>query len=126
MSSGREQTWLLPTDLSAVIEARDHVADVCAGLPVEDSDVARLLVTELVANALQHGSGEVVLVVAREGRAVRVEVLDGNPAMPAPTRQRSLAERGWGLQLVEGLANSWGALPREDGQPGKRVWFTLS
>lgn len=98
---------------------------VSRGLPAHRVDVARLLVSELVTNALQHGSGEVVLVVVRDGEGLRVEVHDGSTVMPVVTESFSLMERGWGLQLVAALASSWGVVPRDDGHPGKQVWFAL-
>jgi len=121
------QAWRLPSELIAVREARQHVADACQDLPVETVDDARLLVTELVANALTHGSGAVHLVVARDAEGgLRVEVLDEGLDLPAVAEPRSLPERGSGLRLVEALASSWGVAPRTGGQVGKRVWFTLT
>ena len=59
--------WVLPSDLTAARLARGHVVGACRGMSTEKVDVARLLVSELVANAIQHGSGIVLLVVARDG-----------------------------------------------------------
>lgn len=109
----------------SVVEARGLVGGVCRGMPVDHVEVARLLVSELVTNALQHGSGEVVLVVVRAGEALRVEVHDESLAMPVLTERSSLTERGWGLWLVASMASSWGVVPRDDGLPGKLVWFAL-
>jgi anti-sigma regulatory factor (Ser/Thr protein kinase) len=95
-------------------------------MPTGHVEVARLLASELVTNAVQHGLGEVVLVVARRGDGLRVEVHDGSPVLPALTEHSSLMERGWGLRLVAALASTWGAGPRDDGQSGKLVWFTLA
>ena len=92
--------------------------------PTEKVDIARLLVTELVANAVQHASGAVVLAVAREVGGVRVEVYDESPDMPVVLEPESLMEHGAGLPLVAALASNWGAASRE-GQAGKRVWFVL-
>jgi anti-sigma regulatory factor (Ser/Thr protein kinase) len=95
-------------------------------MPPETVNTARLRVTELVANALQHGSGVVVLLVAREDARVRVQVEDESPDVPVvlePTQP--WPEHGAGMRLVAALADSWGVAPRVDGQPGKRVWFTL-
>lgn len=95
-------------------------------MPTGNVEVARLLVSELVTNAVQHGGGEVVLVVARRGDGLRVEVHDASPVMPVLAERSSLMERGWGLRLVAELATTWGTAPRDDGQPGKQVWFTLA
>ena len=119
------QAWVLPTDLSAASQARDHVARACAGLPEETVYTARLLVTELVSNAVIHGRGKVLLTVARDGAGVRVEVHDESPRPPLVVHRSPMAEHGAGLRLVSALAGSWGTEPLTDGQPGKRVWFTL-
>lgn len=126
MGSDRSRAWVLPPDLVVVGEARRLVADACGDLPLAKVDDARLLVTELVANAVQHGSGDVLLIVARAGAGVRVEVVDEGLELPVITESRPLMERGAGLRLVEALASSWGVAERVDGEPGKRVWFALT
>lgn len=123
LGSSSEYTWTLPPESSSVSAARELVVGVCRGVSTEHVEVARLLVSELVTNALQHGSGELTLVVMRDGEGLRVEVHDGSRVMPVLTESPSLRERGWGLRLVAALASSWGAVPRDEGQPGKQVWF---
>lgn len=98
----------------------------CDGLPDERVDTARLLVTELVANAVIHGRGDVLLTVARDRTTLRVEVSDGSTARPVLVDGSALRESGAGLRLVDALATRWGAGTRTDGRPGKSVWFTLS
>ena len=127
MDSGSANMWVLPSDLTAARLARGHVVDACRGMSTEKVDVARLLVSELVANAVLHGSGIVLLVVARDGDGgVRVYVDDENPDPPVVVEPRSLMEHGAGMRLVATLADNWGVEPRGDGQPGKRVWFALA
>jgi anti-sigma regulatory factor (Ser/Thr protein kinase) len=118
--------WALPPDLTAARLARLYVVDACRGMPTEKLDVARLLVTELVANAQLHGSGTVILVVAREGEGVRVHVDDDSPHMPVVMEPQSLQEHGAGMRLVAALSDSWGVATRDGGLPGKRVWFALA
>ena len=88
-------------------------------------DIARLLVTELVSNAVLHAGGTVLLAVARDRDGLRVEVIDESPYLPVLLQSRSLSEHGNGLRLVAALATSWGTGPRNDSRPGKRVWFAL-
>ena len=86
----------------------------------------RLLVTEVVTNGVRHGSerGPVtVLVLVRED-AVRVEVSDcgrgfSPPDAPMP---RDDGSGGWGLQLLDRVAHSWGV--RVNGMTC--VWFELA
>src|SRR5207248_10404928 len=80
---------------------------------------AALMVSELVTNAVLHGTGAITLRIDVEANAVRVEVADdGNVAVeptPAPG-----AHGGWGLRIVEQLADEWGII---DGST--KVWFRL-
>ena len=125
MGSGLASTWVLPSDLTAARVAREHVFDACRGVHPAKVVIARLLVTELVANALLHGSGTVHLGVARDGEGMRVDVYDESPEPPVVVEGRSLPEHGMGMRLVVAMADSWGVAPRGDGRPGKRVWFAL-
>ena len=81
-----------------------------------------LIVSELVTNAVAHGSGEVGVRVVLDGRMVRLEVTDG-----ARDREPVLVPRasavdpnyGRGLRLVTGLADQWGWDRLDD---AKTVW----
>jgi two-component sensor histidine kinase len=75
---------------------------------------ARLLVTELVTNAFQHGRGQISLTVHSDAAGLRAQVDDEG----AITRTRS---EGFGLRFVEKLADAWGYEPERS-----RVWFTLA
>jgi hypothetical protein len=82
------------------------------------------LTSELVTNALQHGEGEVELVIRIDGR-LRVEVYDQAPTMPRQLEESPLADLGRGLMLVERLSARWGA-ELLDPCGKKRVWFELA
>lgn len=125
LDSDVANSWVLPSDPTAARVARGHVFDACRGVHPAKVDVASLLASELVANAVLHGSGTVQLVVARNGDGIRVEVEDENPDPPVVVALRSLPEHGMGMRLVVAMADRWGAAPRGDGHPGKRVWFEL-
>jgi anti-sigma regulatory factor (Ser/Thr protein kinase) len=100
------------------------------GLPL---DPARLVVAELAANAVLHGrvpgrSFRLTLSVAAD-RTLRVEVTDTRGGQ-WPTRARAAveepaepAESGYGLLLVEELADRWGV--RAGPVPCKTVWAEL-
>jgi anti-sigma regulatory factor (Ser/Thr protein kinase) len=91
-------------------------------------DIA-LLVSELVTNSVRHGgAGEddvLELAAFREGERLRVEVTDWGPGFDGDARPRlpTDAEGGWGLVLVERLADRWGV--ERDGD-ATVVWFELS
>ena len=84
-----------------------------------------LLVSEVVTNAVLHGGADICLELSvLRSHAVRVEVFDSSPELPELQTTTPLErESGRGLQLVDALANTWGARPRGD---GKIVWFDLS
>jgi anti-sigma regulatory factor (Ser/Thr protein kinase) len=84
----------------------------------------RLLVTELVANSVKHADAEhIALKVVVGSRAVLVEVADEGPGFqPTGRLEDQDQSSGWGLFLVDRLADRWG-VARE--HRGTRVWFEL-
>jgi two-component sensor histidine kinase len=89
--------------------------------PATVADV-RLLVSELVTNSVRHGDGETITVHIDMERAgtLRCEVIDdGGGFVPRGRDDRLVG--GWGLDLVEQIAESWGV--REG---STHVWFELS
>jgi anti-sigma regulatory factor (Ser/Thr protein kinase) len=87
--------------------------------------VLELLTSELVTNAVKHGSTDpheaILLSAQKQNGAVRVEVCDeGLTRFDADPDGTDLMEPGGnGLVLVEALATRWGVA---QGQP-KCVWF---
>jgi signal transduction histidine kinase len=109
----------------AAAEARQAISKLRVDLDPPLMETLRLLVTELITNSVRHtAASELTLRVAIGSSAVLTEVADDGPGFD----QDSLAEHagdadtGWGLFLVQRLANSWGV--KHDG-PSKRVWFEL-
>lgn len=83
-------------------------------------EVAMLLTSELVTNAIVHAGTDLVVTVGRDGDKARVAVRDEE--VTPPRRHEPSLRGGRGLALVESLAASWGTFPY--GQ-GKAVWFEL-
>jgi anti-sigma regulatory factor (Ser/Thr protein kinase) len=86
----------------------------------------RLLVSELVANAIKHGGAadaSIFLSVEQVGTTLRVAVEDTGPFFTsAPTeRPAQDATSGRGLYLLTALADRWGVERRD----GNRAWFEL-
>lgn len=105
--------------------ARTYAAAACGGWPHELVEVVRVVTSELVTNAVVHGSGDVLLDVRSDAGAVRVSVADGGETMPrAPEGDDHAAESGRGLVMVAELTDAWGvSAPR--GSSGKTVWAEL-
>lgn len=100
---------------------RDHLTAV-AGLEL---DSVVLATSEVVANALLHGEGRVMVEVRPSPDGVRVEVTDRGSGRPRLRRHHGEDdESGRGLHIVEMVTSRWGVTPSTPG-PGKTVWFEL-
>jgi anti-sigma regulatory factor (Ser/Thr protein kinase) len=115
---------LEPT-LAAPAEARRAVRTALgSGLPRETTDLAELLTSELVTNAIRHGTGSVTLVMNCADGVLAISVSDDDPTMPLVQPDEPLAAGGRGVRMVQRMAQEWGVTARESG-PGKVVWFRL-
>ena len=103
--------------------ARDLVRDTLR--PGEWRDDVLLVVSELVTNALLHGTGRPLLRMVGTATEVRIEVHDDNPTLPRV--RESGPDGGWGLPLVSRLTTGWGAYPDSAGGAGagKVVWCQM-
>ena len=114
----------LPGDPHAAAKARRALSTLRSDIDPPLMETLRLLVTELVTNSVKHASAETVVLKVLVGRSsVWTEVTDEGPGFEpggtgAPRHDRS----GWGLFLVERLAQRWGV--NHDGA-GTKVWFEL-
>ncbi|MBG7698871.1 ATP-binding protein [Streptomyces sp. MC1] len=111
-------------DLRAVPEARRELRALLRhwGKPGR-SEIAELLTSELVTNALVHTDDDAVLTAVVDPGALRVEVRDfvaRRPELHAPDTDDDT--HGRGLLLVQSLADDWGVRPHG---VGKSVWFEL-
>lgn len=117
---------LLDAGPTAASEARAAVGalDGRAGAGVLDD--VRLLLSEVVTNAVRHSGSpagaKIALTVSVAGGRVRAEVTDrGRGFEPAPRDLPRLESGGWGLHVVDRLADRWGV---DRGQT-VRVWFEV-
>lgn len=122
-SSTHTVAWSLPSNSSSVPRARRLTR---ARLSAWDlgglSDVAELLVSELVTNALCHAAGTVRLSLSFEDGLLRCEVEDADTTVPQVRDVKMYDEGGRGLHLLDMLSCCWGST-RTAG--GKIVWFEL-
>ena len=125
MSSYTARLDLRPV-VASVPLARHVTLDLLRGWrSVHDLDDAALLVSELVSNVVDHVRDESVLTLElclAEGW-LRISVADGSSIRPVVRELNQDRPRGRGLQLVEAIADRWGA---EDHHGGKRIWFELA
>jgi anti-sigma regulatory factor (Ser/Thr protein kinase) len=118
----------LQPNVSAVSRARAAIdrLELPVQYPERGFDL-RLLVSELVANAIKHGGGaadtSILLSVEQIGTILHVAVEDAGPLFtPGPTeRPAADATSGRGLYLLTALADRWGIERRH----GNRAWFEL-
>jgi len=109
---------------SSVGLARRFVSDVLVDLADDRRDVALLLTSELVTNAILHARTPVELSVVVEGDKVLVCVgdrLEVSDALVAHDHSRT-RPGGRGLALVADLSSAWGTHAHVG---GKTVWFVL-
>lgn len=119
--------WTFRAEPGAVRSARAAVGEQLRGWRLDSlADLAMLLVSELVTNALRHATGPIGVRLVRPaalGDALLVEVSDPLPDPPHARAPRPDEESGRGLQLVAGSSRRWGTRP---GGTGKTVWFELA
>ncbi len=123
---GERSTRTLDAVPTAVAEARRWAATVTRGLlDADQAQSLRLIISEIVTNALRHGDdGERIdLAVTPKPEFLCVQVTDDGPGLaPRPRALETEAEGGFGLFFVEQLARRWG-VTRENRRT--RVWFEL-
>ncbi|BBH64811.1 hypothetical protein ACTI_14960 [Actinoplanes sp. OR16] len=130
MPGAERFTIMLAPDTDAPSLARNLVSDACLswGL-VHLLHPSRLVMSELVTNAIEHAGTEIGVVVTRRGAGLQLAVADGDPRLPQvltrtnrPRPDLPLDERGRGLRTVQETASMWGSIPTET---GKIVWATV-
>lgn len=112
-------------DRAAPRAARHALDEVNGHIDPELRDDIRLLVSEVVTNAVLHAQpdppGDVSLEIWASDEVVRVAVGDQGPGFVADDPPRGGDRSGWGLMMVDRLADRWGV---ELGG-GTEVWFEL-
>ncbi|MET3428663.1 hypothetical protein BJ973_007875 [Actinoplanes tereljensis] len=109
--------------------ARNLIGEACLAWELPELlHPARLVISELVTNAVEHARTAITVSVSRRAAGIHLTVSDGAATLPRmrkpvrPRPGRPLDERGRGLRLVTASADAWGALPTST---GKVVWATL-
>jgi anti-sigma regulatory factor (Ser/Thr protein kinase) len=116
---------VLPADPTAPRSARALLQTAVQEWGVDDDHYqdAAMVVTELVANAVDHARTPSTLTLGLDERGLCVAVRDTRPGpVPRPGPVDPAAPRGRGLQMIAALACSWGVTTHID---GKTVWAVL-
>ncbi|GEC05866.1 ATPase [Streptomyces spinoverrucosus] len=119
MSENENEPWeyclYIPNDLRAVTVSRRTLRLILTmhGL-IHRWDVAELVATELVSNAVRHTKGPAALRVCWSAGVLRIGAWDADPEPPEPPASLESwadAEQGRGLALVRACADVWGWQP---------------
>jgi anti-sigma regulatory factor (Ser/Thr protein kinase) len=117
----------LPARPSSASTARTEVTSrLAARVTTGALEDVRLLLTELITNALRHSNmspdDEIGVKAAVSDGTVRIEVHDPGRDGPVKVRDPGVRGGGYGLFLVDRLTSSWGV----DRLDGTTVWAELS
>ena len=110
---------------AAAAEARSQVRVAIRDwkIPV-DPDIALLLASDLVTNAIMHGAGETLTLAIRCSRGhLRIDVYDQSRSLPPGLDLPAGTDAGRGLVLVAALSTEWGSFRTPAGQA---MYFTLA
>jgi anti-sigma regulatory factor (Ser/Thr protein kinase) len=116
----------LPMHHAAPAAARLFVREACTAwsVPQDTGELAELVVSELVTNAVQHAQSSSRVTLTGSESALRISVRDYQPSpIPRPRPIKITAPSGRGLHLVAAVAHTWGADSHPD---GKTVWAMLA
>jgi DNA-binding NarL/FixJ family response regulator len=118
-----EATIRLPPERSSAGDARRFLDQVLLRWGCQElGDAVKLLVTELVANAVLHARTDIEVTVRLLSDTLRLEVADRSPAHILRREATSDDTSGRGSELIDIMSRAWGLIGKPD---GKCIWFEL-
>ncbi|MFI8186524.1 SpoIIE family protein phosphatase [Actinacidiphila glaucinigra] len=119
LGTTRAASWTLSADEGAARRARQLVAGQLTAWGLDElEDSTKLIVSELVTNAVRHGKGPVGVCLKRH-QVLTCEVSDTDGSAPRIRSAVTTDENGRGMFLITQLSRRWGARPATG---GKVVW----
>jgi anti-sigma regulatory factor (Ser/Thr protein kinase) len=112
----------LPRDRTAARVARTLLAETFAGeIAAAELETARLLASELINNAVMHGTGRITLRAQTDADKLRIDVVDDGSGFEHAVRKTTFDDlSGRGLEIVDAEASRWGIF-----EGTTHVWFEL-
>ena len=100
----RSVSYRYSQDLTAPRDAREQTRRTLCSWDLDDHvDAAQVIISELVTNAIRHGSGPVEICISHEHRYLHMEVHDDGPGRPV-RRPATAEDESWrGLAVIDGL-----------------------
>jgi len=122
-------SWPPGRDLTEPRKARRQVRKALLGWGLgEHAETAELILSELVANAIRHGTGLVGTRISYGSGLLRMEVHDDGPGRPVRREATADDVSGRGLTVVYGLLDQHGGIfgveDDTDGD-GKTVYVSI-
>lgn len=118
-------SWTLIADQIAPWRARTLTEPLVVDADATMREDVLLMVSELMTNAVEHGSGPgepIVLSVSIAPRLLRVTVTDRTVAPPVLRHVSADRIDGRGMSIIDQLADRWGV---DVTDCGKSVWFEM-
>ncbi len=116
-------TRTLPAQAMSVPLSRSWVEGWLGGcMSSDNTELALLVVSELVTNAVRQGDGPVRVTLEAADSSLLVEVFDNGHRLPTLGDPDLDSPGGRGLHLIDALSESWGVREELD---GKTVWARL-
>ena len=119
---------MLERNVQAPAIARSAIDEHCQTLALDGSlkQSLILLVSEVVSNAVRHSAADpkspVELLATFGEKTIRVTVTDAGAGFTPQPRDPARTHDGYGLYLLEKVAERWGVESRGD----TKVWFELA
>jgi anti-sigma regulatory factor (Ser/Thr protein kinase) len=124
--SRAQLTVSVPASAEASLALRRAIRSLEPWLGRAAAEDAELLVTELATNGVKHAEAadgnRITLRAQVDHEALRIEVVDRGRHFDRVRTAQPSEPGGWGLQLVDGLADRWGV----EREPSTTVWFELA